>query len=509
MLKKQTIKKAVSVSLVVLQLTSLISMPNNIVIARTDDDKVVNKIETSDPKEKSDSKKDSSKKDDKSKDTEKSSGTTEEKSVVDQIKEYEENFKWDDGNKSLAIETWELNDWAHFQDKLILDGFIPESAYAKVSEPVRALKPTVENVIRNSTPYGVSNGAPGVESAELILAMIQVLKDETMPDLEEEENSATSKANFDEWSKSFGKYVGQTPSNGWSLESSIKAVYMAFTASGYAFCLSTNKNFPSIFEVKNGFKSVVEGTVMHYAYSPSEGTDGIKKFYPGIYKTTYDDNKAETFYELYQSEIDSFYNTASGSSESESEDEGDDKYIPSPSFADDVVSIYKASPAFGTLGTKSKKEVLDYLFPEGVPSSDSGMRKYMTSVTVPIWDGSKQTTMQLTVHKKLVEVWKQVFTELTNMKFPIEAGSTYCYSYRSKTSSSNLSSHAYGSTIDINPSQNPYISSSKQVGSAYKPGVDPKSVTPAVVSIFKKYGFKWGGDWKNTKDYMHFTLTGD
>ena len=25
-----------------------------------------------------------------------------------------------------------------------------------------------------------------------------------------------------------------------------------------------------------------------------------------------------------------------------------------------------------------------------------------------------------------------------------------------------------------------------------------------VVLIFKKYGWKWGGDWKNIKDYQHF-----
>jgi hypothetical protein len=24
------------------------------------------------------------------------------------------------------------------------------------------------------------------------------------------------------------------------------------------------------------------------------------------------------------------------------------------------------------------------------------------------------------------------------------------------------------------------------------------------VQIFKKYGWKWGGDWKDTKDYQHF-----
>ena len=41
----------------------------------------------------------------------------------------------------------------------------------------------------------------------------------------------------------------------------------------------------------------------------------------------------------------------------------------------------------------------------------------------------------------------------------------------------------------------------------YQPGVDPYSVTPEVVAIWKKHGFFWGGDWKSSKDYMHFTYT--
>jgi hypothetical protein len=25
-----------------------------------------------------------------------------------------------------------------------------------------------------------------------------------------------------------------------------------------------------------------------------------------------------------------------------------------------------------------------------------------------------------------------------------------------------------------------------------------------VIDIFKKYGWKWGGNWRSSKDYMHF-----
>ena len=29
---------------------------------------------------------------------------------------------------------------------------------------------------------------------------------------------------------------------------------------------------------------------------------------------------------------------------------------------------------------------------------------------------------------------------------------------------------------------------------------------PGVVAVFKKWGFRWGGDWKGTPDPMHFEL---
>lgn len=97
----------------------------------------------------------------------------------------------------------------------------------------------------------------------------------------------------------------------------------------------------------------------------------------------------------------------------------------------------------------------------------------------------------------------------------IDENNTSCFMYRPATGSSNLSKHAYGRAIDINPQQNPYVS--------YKTGqpvwshdnaddyIDRDTGLPHVIThedicykIFTKYGFTWGGDWNTTKDYQHF-----
>lgn len=97
----------------------------------------------------------------------------------------------------------------------------------------------------------------------------------------------------------------------------------------------------------------------------------------------------------------------------------------------------------------------------------------------------------------------------------IEYNNTSAFMYRPATSSSDLSKHAYGRAIDINPQQNPYVSYSSgspvwshRNASDY---IDRTTGLPHMITeedtcykIFTKYGFSWGGSWKNPKDYQHF-----
>lgn len=98
----------------------------------------------------------------------------------------------------------------------------------------------------------------------------------------------------------------------------------------------------------------------------------------------------------------------------------------------------------------------------------------------------------------------------------IDVNNTSAFNYRTATgSSTNLSNHAYGCAIDINPQQNPYVSYrsgspswSHENANDY---IDRTTGYAHVIThddlcykIFKDHGFSWGGDWNTIKDYQHF-----
>jgi hypothetical protein len=107
------------------------------------------------------------------------------------------------------------------------------------------------------------------------------------------------------------------------------------------------------------------------------------------------------------------------------------------------------------------------------------------------WDPSK-AARSMRVHRKLVPVIQAVFTaiEAEGLRSRIR---TYGggYSFRAKRTSSKLSTHCWGIAIDLDPNTN-------TLGSA-------GDMDPGVVEVFRRFGFKWGGDWTGRgKDPMHF-----
>ena len=79
------------------------------------------------------------------------------------------------------------------------------------------------------------------------------------------------------------------------------------------------------------------------------------------------------------------------------------------------------------------------------------------------------------------------------------------------TNGDDLSKHALGLAIDINPLVNPYIKAGITLPSNAHSYVDRTQdvigmikTNDDVVKIFKKHGWTWGGDWEAIKDYQHF-----
>jgi D-alanyl-D-alanine carboxypeptidase len=80
----------------------------------------------------------------------------------------------------------------------------------------------------------------------------------------------------------------------------------------------------------------------------------------------------------------------------------------------------------------------------------------------------------------------------------------------------DYSQHAYGLAIDLNPLQNPYVTTD---GFVRNRAAEPYTVRSrslegmihegdVVVVSFAAIGWEWGGNWSGDKDYMHFSATG-
>ena len=139
---------------------------------------------------------------------------------------------------------------------------------------------------------------------------------------------------------------------------------------------------------------------------------------------------------------------------------------------------------------------------------------------------------EMVVNKEIaadvLEIFKQLFME----SYPIEKvrlidyydaddersmadNNTSCFNWREKTSSANISKHALGMAVDINPLYNPYyrfpnVNETIQPASG-NPYMDRMWEFPykieeddACYRIFTEHGFKWGGNWNSLRDYQHF-----
>ena len=89
--------------------------------------------------------------------------------------------------------------------------------------------------------------------------------------------------------------------------------------------------------------------------------------------------------------------------------------------------------------------------------------------------------------------------EFNKLIEPIDGGTLddWGYAFRMvRGSTDRLSCHSSGTAIDLNATKHP-------LG---KVGTFPAEKVPMIRALAKKYGLKWGGDYVNRKDEMHFEI---
>jgi hypothetical protein len=127
----------------------------------------------------------------------------------------------------------------------------------------------------------------------------------------------------------------------------------------------------------------------------------------------------------------------------------------------------------------------------------------------------------------------EIFRRMYNARFPIQrmqlvddfgasdarsmaANNTSAFNCRPIAGQPGVwSQHSFGVAVDVNPVQNPWVRGTTVDPPAGRAYLDRGRLRPgmivagdAVVSAFTAHGWGWGGNFRNAKDYQHFSATG-
>jgi hypothetical protein len=143
------------------------------------------------------------------------------------------------------------------------------------------------------------------------------------------------------------------------------------------------------------------------------------------------------------------------------------------------------------------------------------------------FDGNEQVG-ELVCNKTIAEDLVSIFRDLYEARYPIRsirliddfsgddeasmaADNTSCFNYRKKTGMRELSKHALGLAVDINPFENPYVRPSRVRPAGASAFADRTRDFPHKIDkedlcykLFRARGFAWGGTWRSVQDYQHF-----
>jgi hypothetical protein len=188
-------------------------------------------------------------------------------------------------------------------------------------------------------------------------------------------------------------------------------------------------------------------------------------------------------------------------------------------------------PPFAHSVSRVTAAQLPYSRHSGCPVSPSRLRR----VRLTYWGFDRRAhTGALVVSAHAVTPIVRVFSRLYAVRFPIRrmraidayrgvderslaADNTAAFNCRYAVASGpkRWSAHAFGSAIDVNPVENPYLEGGRvhpRAGRAYldrshyRRGMAVRG--GLLVSAFASVGWQWGGRWSGSPDYQHFSATG-
>ena len=138
----------------------------------------------------------------------------------------------------------------------------------------------------------------------------------------------------------------------------------------------------------------------------------------------------------------------------------------------------------------------------------------------------------LVVNRRVARDVTTVFRRLYAARFPIRemkpisafhgsddasmaADNTSGFNCRRAVGGSGWSEHAYGTAIDVNPVENPYVLNGKVLPPAGRRYFNRSRVRSGMavpggvlVRAFASVGWSWGGRWTGSPDYQHFSVSG-
>ena len=167
----------------------------------------------------------------------------------------------------------------------------------------------------------------------------------------------------------------------------------------------------------------------------------------------------------------------------------------------------------------------------GCPVSREQLR--LVELTYWGYDDVAHRDGELVVHAEQADAVLSVFERLFEARFPIErmqlvdvydgdddrsmaANNTSAFNCREVAGRPGvLSQHAYGTAIDINPLVNPWVQGDRVEPPTGAPFADRSKVWKGavypgdvVVRAFAAIGWGWGGNWTDSKDWQHFSASG-